>query len=214
MSILLRDLPRYAVASRPEEPAALLHASIAFGFRVLAVTTRAFVPVDQTMGLHAPGPCVAARRRASTYRPTLRPLAWLGERPGAWKASGAFPRDMGRVLGMEDRSTSKRPSPHSFRVPAAQDPAFWAVIRASGKSTSAVIVAAVLKFGQGGGGSDGAHRRKKAAEFLGLAQKITDKFRALSAKLDDPYGILLLEECRDILLEIRACLLALLGARS
>jgi hypothetical protein len=111
---------------------------------------------------------------------------------------------------VEAMSRKKREAPVSYRPPTKLRDEFHARIANSGLSANAFITASV--FGQAAPRARPTPKldRQMAATLLSQAARINDRLLGQPSGVPDAHATLL-QECRDELVEIRTCLMHVLG---
>lgn len=100
------------------------------------------------------------------------------------------------------KHTGKRPAPVSYRPPEKLRDEFYARAKNSGLSLNAYITQAVFERGSGSAACD----KKMLALLLSQAARINTHLEEMEACTSGGH-VMLLEECRHELAEIRAALL-------
>lgn len=105
--------------------------------------------------------------------------------------------------------TPKREAPISYRPDIGRE-AVRVLAEARGLTIGAFLNAAITVYAGGGRRQPSRIEQGQLAHLLARAARINDRLSG-AGDATDPYHTLLLEECRDELTDIRACLMRALG---
>jgi hypothetical protein len=117
---------------------------------------------------------------------------------------------MRRTVGSMARRDKKREAPVSYRPPAAKREEFASRVASSGLPVNAFITAAIFGKAAPRSRRKSALGAEDAAKLMAQAGRVSDRLNRLQDMPVQLHGALL-EACRDELVEIRTCLLHLLG---
>ncbi len=126
------------------------------------------------------------------------------------KWRGGNGKDGSTIFGMDDINTKKsdrRPAPISFRPPEKLRDEFYARAKNSGLSLNAFITQCIFDRGT----TNSVIDRKPLALLLSQAARLNGHLEEMGQSSTDSQNLLILEECRHELSEIRAALLIAIG---